>query len=566
MRKIIRELYLMLTSRQRRQMIGLFCMMLLSAAIEIIGIGLVIPYLAVVTDPDKIMSKPIVSDIMMSCNISTASQMLVAMTVLLIIVFVVKECVFYILGVGQSRFVNKCRLVTSKRAMKAFMSLDYEDYLASSSSAIITLLSYHLYRVHELLFILLSTVTHLVKVLIMAAFVFVVDWKIALVLMVGTAFVMSFMNFFVKPRVTYWGKRVSDATVKGNRIVNESFSCKKEIDIYNRKSSFYDNYVSSAEDVAEGDVKRRKYEVAGRAVTELCCVLAILLFVLFTIISGSDISSILGVLSAFALVAIRMVPSVSSIISGCQMASYYEPSVHLMSDMLANIDRMEDVEEGKFTSCKSIQDRIEFKNVSFRYKKSERNILSNCSLEIMKGQRVGIIGETGKGKTTLVNLLIGLLMPSEGEICVDGIPVNDGSKRLLLNVGYVPQDCALLDAPVFENVCFGRDVSSEEFWGVLKMAGAFQFVSDLPDKEKTVIGQNGFRLSGGQKQRLGIARALVGTPSLLVFDEATSALDNQTESGIIDTIYGLGPEYTIIMIAHRLSTLARCDAIINLDE
>lgn len=566
MGKILRELYSILTERQRRQMLGLFFMMLLSSALEVMGIGLVIPYIAMVTEPEMVMSKPIVTSLMAVMNISEARDFLIAMTVLLICVFVAKELVYYILGVRQSRFVNQCRLETSKRAMASYLNLGYEDYLETSSSAIITVLSSHLFRTHDLMFSLLTAAMHCVMVMVMSVFVFAVDWKLALLLLMGVCAVILFVQRLVRPKVAYWGKMVSNASTQGNKVVHEAFSCKKEVDVYNHSDSFYESFARCSEAVANGDVQKQKYNLAGRVTAELCCVMAILLFVLFKIVSGTGIASILGVLSAFTLVAVRMVPSVTAIINVFQSAVFYAPSVHAVRSLLDKINQSKDVCVESPSSIVSMSRNLIFKGVSYRYRGMDKDVISNRSFTIMKGQRVGVVGETGKGKTTLVNLMLGLLKPTEGEVLIDGASVSCCTGRLWLNVGYVPQDCALLDTSVYENICFGRDVTVDEFWTVLRMAGAYDFVKAMPEQEHTVIGQNGFRLSGGQRQRLGIARALVGSPTLLVFDEATSALDNQTESAVIDTIYRLGRDYTIIMVAHRLSTLSGCDTILNLDE
>jgi len=547
-------------------MLVLFLMMLVSAAFEVMGIGLIIPYLAVVTNPERILGNPFVMRTMDFFDISGSQEVLIAMTILMIVVFVVKEIVSYFLGVLQSVFVNQCRHETSSRCMAAYLALDYEDYLATDSATIQTTLAAHLFRTHELLFSLLSAMTNVSKALVISVFLFVVDWKIALVLLLGACAVMFLVNCLIKPKVSFWGGQVSDASVKCNKVVNESFTCKKEIEIFNRESAFFESYTDCSNKISKGDNRKQKYAVAGQAVIELSCVLSILLFVLFSLLSGSELSSLLGVLSAFSIAAIRMVPCISSIISNHQKTLFFAPSVHAVKILIDKLDSFANRSAGKDSSSISLEKELRFSNVSFHYKSNEKEVLSNLSFSIQRGQRVGIVGDTGRGKTTLINLMLGLLRPTNGEVSVDGIPVNDGKKRLWLNVGYVPQDCTLLDASVYDNVCFGRNLPMEEFYRVLKMAGADGFVAGMPEKEKTVIGQNGFRLSGGQRQRIGIARALVGTPSLLVFDEATSALDNKTESAVIDTIYALGRGYTIVMIAHRLTTLSGCDTILNLDE
>ena len=307
-----------------------------------------------------------------------------------------------------------------------------------------------------------------------------------------------------------------------------------------------------------------------RVLIELIGVGGILLMIIIKTLTGTNPLSLVPSLGVLGLAAVRLMPCVNRIISLFNTVKFNMPLFNEMYDDLLAVKNRKDIDEQKNVIYNKqklfFNNLIEIKNISFKYPGKTENVFSNISLNIPKGKFVGIIGPSGAGKTTFVDILLGLLPPASGTILVDGIDIYSNISSWLDNIAYVPQSIYLIDGTIRENIAIGlseNNISDEKIEKVLKMAELYNFVQTLPDKENTNVGDRGAKLSGGQKQRIGIARALYNEPNVLVLDEATSALDNETEKSITNTILKLKGKITIISIAHRVSTLENCDFKIN---
>ena len=272
-------------------------------------------------------------------------------------------------------------------------------------------------------------------------------------------------------------------------------------------------------------------------------------------------------LSAFAMAAIKLLPNINRIVAATNQISFLEPALDSIIKTLKEFQN-ESVEESVCIKEISVQRDIELHNITFHYPDSNKLILNHANMKIQVGHSVGIIGPSGAGKTTAVDIILGLLKPQEGQILVDGENVLENKEAWLKHVGYIPQTIFMLDATIRENIIFGNDVENDEvrLWNALEDAQLADFVRSLPDGLETAIGERGVRLSGGQRQRIGIARALYRNPDVLIFDEATSALDNDTEEAIMEAINALHGKKTMIIIAHRLSTIRECDSVFQVED
>ena len=308
---------------------------------------------------------------------------------------------------------------------------------------------------------------------------------------------------------------------------------------------------------------------------ESIAIVGVLLYVAGSMAAGVELASLLPLISAFALAAMRLLPSVNRVNTYIANIAYYESALNYIYD---NVDademsRQEELDAYRLahpnTTKITLENEIKLENITFAYPNTEKKIFDKADMIIPVGKSVGVVGPSGSGKTTIVDVLLGLLQLQEGTITSDGRSIFDNYSAWLAHVGYIPQTIYMLDDSVRKNIAFGvkeEDIDDERIWAVLEQAQMKQFVEELPEQLNAQIGERGVRISGGQRQRLGIARALYHDPELLIFDEATSALDNDTETAIMEAIDMLHGQKTMVIIAHRLRTIENCDVIYEVKD
>ncbi len=321
--------------------------------------------------------------------------------------------------------------------------------------------------------------------------------------------------------------------------------------------------------------KRLKNEVLNgflqmipRLFLEVLAVLSLSLTILFFYIEGNSIKSILPTITLMTVIIIRMLPVFVNLNAGFNNLKYFRSGFDALKNEYINLDKNNQTyqnEENYFDKNKFAEiNKININNVNFRYSKNEEKILKNISIQVNKGEFIGIIGKSGAGKSTLIDIILGLLKPEEGKILVNEKNIDLNYKEWQKNIGYVPQDVYLLDDTIKRNIALGKEdkeIDEKKLYSAVELSQLKEFVEDLPDKSNTIMGDRGARISGGQKQRIGIARALYNNSEIIIFDEATSALDIETEKKIIDDIYKLKKNRIIIFITHRTSSLRNCDKI-----
>ena len=320
----------------------------------------------------------------------------------------------------------------------------------------------------------------------------------------------------------------------------------------------------------------RNYAVMNnmpRVLIETVFIVSMLAFMAVYISGGGDMTEFATSIAAFAVAAVRVLPSVNRINTYITEIAYTQPSLDFVYENLQEgmkTDEMLALRRANSQSEKlKLEDKIELNHISFHYPDSEKAIFKDAHMVVPKGKSVGIIGASGAGKSTIVDVLLGLLHAQEGEITCDGVDIFKNYESWLAQVGYIPQAIYLIDESIRDNIAFGIDadkIDDERIWEVLAEAQLKEFVEELPEGLDTTIGDRGVRLSGGQKQRIGIARALYNDPEILVFDEATSALDNDTEAAVMEAVNSFHGRKTMIIIAHRLNTIEKCDMIYKVEN
>jgi ABC-type multidrug transport system fused ATPase/permease subunit len=347
----------------------------------------------------------------------------------------------------------------------------------------------------------------------------------------------------------------------------------KDVKVLHREAFFADNY----EDTGKVGAKiSRQYTVMNnipRLLIETIFVSSILGYIIIYILRGGDITQLVQMIAALGVAAVRLMPSVNRINTYMTDISYFKPCLdYVYENMNINeISRktnqtLKPVDE---TKTMELKDKIELKNIVYAYPNTDKLIFDHANMQIPYGKSVGIMGPSGAGKSTIVDILLGLLKAREGTIECDGVDIFDNYPAWLSQIGYIPQSIYLVDEPIRNNIAFGiadDKIDDDRIWEVLEEAQLKEFIETLPEGLDTAIGDRGVRLSGGQRQRIGIARALYHNPEILVFDEATSALDNETEAAVMEAINSFHGRKTMVIIAHRLNTIEKCDIIYKVDE
>ena len=351
--------------------------------------------------------------------------------------------------------------------------------------------------------------------------------------------------------------------------LHQSFGGMKETKILGREEYFCSKFDYNYGNWAEREKIYRFLHVAPRPVMEAVCITALLGIIVLKLLHGTHSAYFISTVSVFAVAAIRLLPSINRITSNYGVIMFNLPAFDAVYSDLKEIEQL-----GHAFSCMNVskdklafEKSIEIKNLTFGYPRKDEKVLENINLEIKNHQSVALIGPSGAGKTTLADIVLGILKPLEGCVLVDGINIEEKADAWRANLGYIPQSIYLMDDTIRNNILYGQENCDEErLWKAVEEAQLKEFVSGLEKGIDTIIGENGICLSGGQRQRIGIARALYTNPDVLVLDEATSALDNETEEAVMEAINHLAGNKTLIIIAHRLSTTEKCDVIYEVKD
>ncbi|MCR5249995.1 MAG: ABC transporter ATP-binding protein/permease [Lachnospiraceae bacterium] len=566
---VYRRLKKLLNAKQKRGVIGLMVLIFISALLETLGVSAIIPLISAIVSPDKILEHPIVADILARLGMEPDPDAFVRlMLVATMAVFVFKNLYFLLLYRIQSGFVTRMECQTSVRLLSDYLNRPYSYYLNADVNAMIQTINKDIPHVFELLQEVMRMITEIAVGICMCVFLLFVNAKMTLSISVLLFVMVLVILFIMKPKLSSLGGDRLREQALTMKWMQQSFFGIKDVKV-NAKEDYFRGRFSKAYVALATAI--RKYSVlnnAPRLVIETVGIVGLLAYMLLLVIGGEDLNDYFALLAAFGMAAVRLMPCVTRISTYLSTIAYLEPSLNYVCDNLdlAGLTDQRDKDRGQALEMKK---EIRMKGIRFAYPGTEKEILSDADMLVPVGSSVGVIGASGAGKTTVIDILLGLLTPQGGEILADGKPVKADSPEWLANIGYIAQNIYMLDDTIRANVAYGVDpeeIDDERILKVLKEAQMEEFVLGLPQGLDTEIGDRGVRISGGQRQRLGIARALYHDPELLVFDEATSALDNDTEAAIMDAINSLKGRKTMIIIAHRLKTIENCDIVYKVEN
>lgn len=578
---MLQKISYMFDKKQKRQMAGLAVLILIGGVLETMSVSMMLPVVQVIMDPDSLMTNAYVSGIVKMLHIDSGRQLIILMLGALIILFVIKNAYLLFQTYVQNTFVTRNRNRMISRVMREFLNRPYEEYLGADIPTVFRLTDSDIPNAFELILVMIQMLTEVVVTVFICCALVIVSPAMCLFIVVIFLGMTIMITKVLKPRLNAIGRRNQSIQSRIAKWRIQSIYGLKDVKVLHREEFFVRNYYESG---AIGANVARNYAVLNnlpRLLIETVFMAAMLLFIMLYMLRGGDISVLIPQLSAFAVAAVRVMPSASRINTYLSQIAYSQPcldylyenlTAEMKVDVNGSVTGLTKGDQGQTETDRhplELKDKIVLDHISFTYPNTEKPIFTDAHMEVHKGQSVGIMGPSGAGKSTIVDILLGLLHAQEGTITCDGVNIFDDYASWLGKIGYIPQAIYLIDESIRDNIAFGIDadkIDDKRIWEVLEEAQLKEFVEELPDGLDTTIGDRGVRISGGQRQRLGIARALYHNPEILVFDEATSALDGDTEKAVMDAVNSFHGRKTMVIIAHRLNTIAKCDVIYKVEN
>lgn len=572
MMKILKKINVLLDKKQKGKMIILLINMLIGAVLETASISLVIPVITIVITPDAVSSNRYMRMLYDTFHMTSRNQLTVFVMLSLIAAFVFKNIFLFWQQKMLYRFIYTNQFRTSERMMKNYLRRGYEFYLNSDTAVIQRSITSDVNNMYALILAVLQLTSEIIIFMFLGTILLVVDAKMTFVI-ASLLFVTLFViKIIIKPIMQKAGADNQDYYSGLFKWISQTVTGIKEVKIAGKEQYFIDEYVKCGKGYVDAVQKYSIYNNTPRLLIETVCIIGMVGYMMFLILNGTPMTSMLQTISVFAMAAVRLMPCANRINNQLTSMAYFEPFFLGVSDNLQDeiSDSNVDMSFAKDSDAKlEVKENIRLENITYAYPNTEVLIFDHADMDIPIGAAVGVVGSSGSGKTTVVDILLGLLQLREGTIYADGVDVATKYRAWLKNIGYIPQMIFMLDDTIRKNVAFGipeEKINENRIWDVLKEAQLDEFVKGLPDGLDTSIGERGIRLSGGQRQRIGIARALFNDPEVLILDEATSALDNDTEAAIMDSINHFHGKKTLIIIAHRLQTIEKCDMIYRVES
>lgn len=572
MLQIVKKIRVLLDKKQKRTMVGLVFLMIISAFLQTAGVGLLVQVVNVVIDPDAVANSSIAQTVYDILGVESYKTFSVIIMAALIAVFVIKNVFMYVQQKLTLAFVYTNQFRTSERMMRNYLRRGYEFYLNADTAVVQRSITSDVNNMYALILALLQLLSDGVMSAFVIVYCLASSGIMTILLAVVLVTLMYVIKRVLKPIMYKAGKDNQDYYSGLFKWISQTVQGIKEVKISGKEQYFVSEYRKCGKGYVDAVQRYSLYNQIPKLLIETACVATMVGYMIFLVVSGVPTEEMLEVFATLAAAAFVLLPSVNRINNQINSIAYFEPFFMGVSDNLQDEINGEKVDMSFATDEEEklpVARMIEMKDITYAYPNTEKLIFDHADLTIPVGASVGIVGTSGAGKSTVVDILLGLLEVKTGTIYADGVNVKENYRKWLKNIGYIPQMIFMLDDTIRKNVAFGvpeDKIDENRLWEVLKEAQLDEFIKTLPDGLDTGIGERGIRLSGGQRQRIGIARALYNNPEVLILDEATSALDNDTEAAIMESINRLHGKKTLIIIAHRLQTIEKCDIVYRVEN
>ena len=554
--------------KDKKKLFILFVLLLFGTLIEMIGIGSIPLFAIAIVEPDRILNNLphfINFDFIKSIN---NKQLTLYVSILILIVFLFKNIYLTFINFFSGLVIKRIRLNTYNRLFYSYLKSSYEFHINRNSADLIRNMTSEVSKsVSYIISSILLVKEFLIIFTILIGLIFI-DYKISfLIFLLLGLFTMIF--FFISRKSSkirgiliqqYWAKQI--------KTISQGIGSIKETKILNKENFVYNIFKNNTSIIERYNFIQGFVVTLPRLFLELMAILVIVIISLTFVLTDRSFENFIPLIALITAASIRLIPSFNTISTSVATIRHFSPSFELIANELKNMNEMILAQkEKKINDLKknfSFKEKIILENLTYFYPGTKKKIIDSVSLKINFKDIIGIVGSSGEGKSTLIDLIVGLLKPSSGKILVDNKNINKNSTAWQKQIGYVPQEIYLLDDTIKSNIAFGvkdEDFNEINYKNAIKLSQLGKFIHSLPKKEDTIVGDRGIRLSGGQRQRIGIARSLYNKPNILIFDEPTSSLDRDNEKKIMEDLNKLNDNLTIIIISHRLSVFGKCNKI-----
>ena len=549
----------------------LFFLMIFSMIAETLSIGLILPVIGLIVDPNFLNKFQSNINFILDLKNMEYTGLLVFVLSLLVISFILKNLYLVFFYWCQYSTVYSIQRSISKKLLFNYLNRPYTFHIQKNSAQLIRNTTT---EVAQLTLALTSAITFITEFLVVFGIIILlilIDPITAVIAAIIFSVIGMIFQKLTRNQILKWGK--NRHAYEGKRIqdLQQGLGGIKEVKLYGRETYFMNSYDKNNLGLTKMIRNQKFMNQLPRVLVEIIAILIFILMIAAVLYTGNEINTIIPTLGLFGASATRLIPSINRIMAAAQNLRFSGPVVDVVYSELDSVRSYQilDKKDGLNDVKLEFLNSIKINNLSYKYPKAESDVLTNINITIKHGDCIGIVGASGEGKSTLVDLLTGLLPPKSGSIELDEVNIYENLRDYQNIIGYVSQNIYLLDSSIKNNIAFGfnkNDINLKLIESVLKKVELFDFINALPDNIETNIGERGVKLSGGQRQRIGIARALYSNPDIIIFDEATSALDNETENKIMHSVNKLKRDKTILIISHRHNALDFCDQIYSIED
>lgn len=573
MTRVLRKLLQLLTKKQKRQSIVLALIMLFGGIMESLSVSLIMPLVTAIMNEHTWSETWYAKIICGITRVSNHRSYIIVLLIGLIIIFLLKNTYlaweYYI----QYSFATKCKYNMQYKLLSDYLHKPYVFFLSSNTGEIIRIINGDTVQAFSVLENMLIFFTEAIVCIALGITIFFMSPSISMGIILVLLFEILLIAKIIRPIMTRFGETQRKESAIAYQWMIQALDGIKTVRVSRNEDYFLNKYATHFSKANDIDRIYNTLKNLPRLIIEAFTICSVLGAMLVMIIHGVEMSSLIPILSAFVLAAMRLLPSTNRISMVINQLPFLEGGLDNILNISKGLSNKNLIENRKIESINnttiSFESEIKLDKVTFSYPDSNKKILNEVTLSIKPNQSIGFIGSSGGGKTTTVDVLLGLLKPVSGHVLVDEKDINMNHNAWLSHVAYIPQQIFLIDASIKENIALGIEknkIDENKVNEVIKEAQLEELIESLPDRLETTVGEQGVRLSGGQRQRIGIARALYANADVLFFDEATSALDTETEKAVMESIENLKEKKTMIIIAHRLSTLKNCDHVYRVEN
>lgn len=575
LKDVFDKLRYILNKRQKKLAAVVFVMTIAGAALETLGVSIIVPLVQSFLAADELLQNKFVKPIAEFLHITTAVQLIVWISVAVIITYILKNAYMVLLSYVRVKFASKVKRELSVKMMHSYMEREYAYFLGVNTEDVLRGIGYDVSGVHEVLIQMFRIMAESLTAFCICVYIFYTDTVMAVGVVAVMGISLSALILIFRKKMKKVGDYYRKCTVEVNKYLHESFQGIKDVLIFHKEDYFVKSYETSFSNQQRAEVMKTIATESPAYLIEAVCVTGLIMVVGAKVVFGSDAASFVPQLAAFAIAAFRILPSIGKISAGFNQLIYACPALNAAYNNLREVvnfkkeTRVQPQTYGNPEEKINFTKEIEIKNIFWQYPNADKIVIENLSLTIPKGKSVAFIGQSGAGKSTLADILLGLLVPREGDVLIDGVSIYQEMDSWKKTVGYVPQAVFLTDDTIRNNIAFGieeKDIDDTKVQRAIEQAQLADTIAELPHGLDTILGERGIRFSGGQKQRVAIARALYNDPDILILDEATAALDNNTENAVMEAIDALHGYKTLVIIAHRLTTIRNCDEIYEIGD